>query len=553
MRLDSLIIINNFNDTEIRNIKFNKYGLSLICDDDNLPGQYSGSSIGKTAFVRCIDICLGANSTKTLYKNKSTGGNPELEKYLKENKVSLKLIIILNNGKRCVLERNLYNNSEYIDGEKFENIRHYCDKLKEMVFPNSNKNISFREMMTKFIRIDNNDQIFKYNGQFTNAIKYRYSYYYFLNLFIDEKESELNNEFIEKKNEISRLKNIYNITDDASFKQLVDASCFEMSEAKNRIVKNDYVESFSNVDEKNIQIIEEMDILTNLIYQKRHKLDVLKKKIVRENEKIVSIDVDVLRALYDDSIEMFRQSNASFESFMLFHNEMCNLRKEAYNKEINDLEEEIYLHEIELKEIRQMYIDLFTDFKIKTNENSNDFYDNYYELKQIYSKTLNDYNKYVKLKIEIEKIEKDLANINDNKKSNDSNKDIIIKLFRAYSAKFLGTEYTLIFDDKIDSFPIYADGIGGNLGTGDTNAIMCALDFSFYDFFVEKSLDLPFFIIHDRMETTPLISLSKIFSSARKNKIQYILPILHDRIEDLGVKEEEIILHLSKKEKLFKL
>lgn len=96
------------------------------------------------------------------------------------------------------------------------------------------------------------------------------------------------------------------------------------------------------------------------------------------------------------------------------------------------------------------------------------------------------------------------------------------------------------------------NGIGENLGTGDNKALICALDFTFYDYFIEKSLNRPYFVVHDKMENVSLAELEKIFADARKSGVQYILPILHDRIDSLNVNEQEIILRLSKKDKLFK-
>lgn len=90
------------------------------------------------------------------------------------------------------------------------------------------------------------------------------------------------------------------------------------------------------------------------------------------------------------------------------------------------------------------------------------------------------------------------------------------------------------------------------MGTGDIKTLNCAFDFSFYDFFRKKSLDLPYFVIHDRLENIPLENLEKIFDAARESGVQFIVPILKDRIQTLNIKKEEIILTLSKRNKLFK-
>ena len=116
----------------------------------------------------------------------------------------------------------------------------------------------------------------------------------------------------------------------------------------------------------------------------------------------------------------------------------------------------------------------------------------------------------------------------------------------------MGNEYSIVFNDDLTKHPLSATGVGGQLGTGDTNALLCALDFSFAEFFMNKKRQAPYFVIHDKMETTPLATLLNIFDVEKTNNVQYILPILHDRIEELNIEEKDIILHLSKSNKLFK-
>ncbi len=52
MRLVSLRIYKKINNEEIRFVKFNETGLSLICDDENdSNSEKHSSSLGKTTFI----------------------------------------------------------------------------------------------------------------------------------------------------------------------------------------------------------------------------------------------------------------------------------------------------------------------------------------------------------------------------------------------------------------------------------------------------------------------------------------------------------------------
>jgi hypothetical protein len=551
MRLESIRIFKKTDGTQIRFVKFNKYGLSLICDDDNEPNQ-TGSSIGKTAFARCIDICLGARTTKTLYRNSATGTNEKFEQYLKKNKVAIELIIELDENNKCILERNIFDNKEYINGEEYNTINEYWDDLKKIIFPKAPDNISFREMMTKFVRIDSNDMPFKYNGQNTCATVYRYAYFYFLNLYIDENEINYSTELFEKKNDIESFNKKYGINDSKEFLEYKKMKENDLLAAKDKIVQNDYVESFVEVDINNSVLIEKLDVLTDLIQRKKHRVEVLKRSLKKENEKLVSIDANVLRALYDESVNVFKKTNISFSNFISFHNEMCTLRQDAYAREINILEDDIYLYEIDLANLRQEFAKKFTDFKFKVNDESSIFYDNYYQLKQEYSKLCQEYEIYIEYEKRILELNGLLSEIDVKKDNNKNNRNEFNELFKQNSKKLMGNEYSILYNDDLSKFPLSASGVGGQLGTGDTNALLCALDFSFAEFFMIKKRKNPYFIIHDKMETTPLTTLKNIFELAKMNNVQYILPILHDRINELNIKEDDIILHLSKNNKLFK-
>lgn len=121
MRLISLKIYKKKNGEVIRDVKFNEHGLSLICDLDGDENRAHGSSIGKTAFIRCIDICLGAKTSKILYESKGMGENVILKDFIYENQVSL-MLMCENDGASVCLERNLFDNKEYVNGEKFKKI-----------------------------------------------------------------------------------------------------------------------------------------------------------------------------------------------------------------------------------------------------------------------------------------------------------------------------------------------------------------------------------------------------------------------------------------------
>ena len=98
MRLKKLVVKSSIDNEIIREIKFNKYGLSLIVDETN--NKVSGSNIGKTTAVKIIDLCLGANSVSSIYKEKDTGENHIVKEFLESNKVNAELTTIIDGKER---------------------------------------------------------------------------------------------------------------------------------------------------------------------------------------------------------------------------------------------------------------------------------------------------------------------------------------------------------------------------------------------------------------------------------------------------------------------
>lgn len=550
MRLISLKIYKKKNGEVIRDVKFNEHGLSLICDLDGDENRAHGSSIGKTAFIRCIDICLGAKTSKILYESKGMGENVILKDFIYENQVSL-MLMCENDGASVCLERNLFDNKEYVNGEKFKKIEDYNAKLKEIFFPNSLSSLSFRQLIPLFIRIDNEEPI-KYLDNFAKNNNYYYAYSYFLNLYVDEKESSLNDELLEKEEELKKLEGKYKIKYADDFDKLVEEKDKIVKEKKSIVHNNDYVGDFSSKETNNAALVEDLDRKTDELNAKRYKSRQLTKVIEAENSKLFEIDEGILKELYDDANENIKNLSKSFREFTSFHNDMCLMRK---NKFVNDkklIDEEIKKLEIEVENTRKSFCDNFIEFKISVDDKENSLFDEYYSAKKEYEETLDSCNKYKEIKVRITEIKSSLSKIDNSKAVNEENQYKFSSLLKEQTEKLLENSYTVKYSNKMKDMIITLKGLSGNLGTGDGKVLSYAINSSLYRFFLEKHMTMPFFIIQDRMENVEIIKMKRIIEDARQCGIQYIIPILHDRIENLEIDDSEIILKLSKNEKLFK-
>lgn len=548
MRLISLRIYKTFSNETIRDIKFNEFGLSLICDEEN---KESGSSIGKTALIRCIDICLGYKDSSILYKDPNLGENREFKKYILNNKISIKLTIKDNKNKIYILERHLFDKTMFIDGLEIKNVKQYNEKLKDLFFYGSPKTISNRQLIAKFIRIEN-EQAFKYLDKFVKNSVYYYCYSYFLNLYIDEDERKLLDDIDEINKKIKFIKNRYKIRNKDIFSKKIECKRKEVLSNKSKLLENDYISDFEKSDLNNFKLLSEVDKLTESKNSLKLKIKLLSKNIEKEESNLAVIDDEVLKELYADALSTFNVLNKTFDEFKKFHNDMCVLRKLRYIEEIRKCKLELENTVKKLKESQEKFTRDFVDYKMNVNEESNSIYNVYFNSKKELECIEEDFKEFVYLNNLLDENTKRINDINSLKKNNDSNKKAFKTIFEEKCLKFYGKKYEIVFNDNINKMIITINEIGGAVGTGDKKTLNCAFDFSFYDFFRMKSFDLPYFVIHDRLENIPLDDLMKIFLEARKTGIQFIIPILRDRITTLDIKEKEVIVKLSKNDKLFK-
>lgn len=60
-------------------------------------------------------------------------------------------------------------------------------------------------------------------------------------------------------------------------------------------------------------------------------------------------------------------------------------------------------------------------------------------------------------------------------------------------------------------------------------------------------------MIQDSIERISEATLKNLFDYVNNSDIQYIIPVLRDKIKLVGIDEKRVVLELSHKEKLFKI
>lgn len=551
MILDKLIIKNTLTNEIIRNVTFNSHGLSLISDGVN---EKSGSNIGKSTFVKIIDLCLGSSDSPTvLYKEKDTGVNETVKNFLNKYKVQAILYFTIKNIQYSVTRDlfsygKIYINDEECSKEEFEK------KLNILIFNNEHNIPTINQLMSKFIRLNsyNEEALLKYIGPFPKNFEYNAIYKYLFKVSsIEALNIELKNNNIKIQREIDVLLSKNKVVTIALLKRRLELVKMEL-EDYDVIFKN-----FSTLDEYKIKEKELKELKSNItlvekeVDKYQYKIDILNENKQSELNKVSKIDQNKLIHLYKEINEYVKDALKEFNEFEVFHNKMIQKRIDVINNVINKSEEILNDKKNELDKLRKFYEDNYVNFEYNLKSDFEKKYEDYESTKILLGTIQSDLNYIEELN---NKIKENILNLKTDKFDNRQfAEDEFNKYFVELTNNILDEKYLITFANNNEDFPIQIIGLNGKLGTGTKKAIITCFDLALIKMIIENNYCMPHFEIHDKMENIPLIELDKIIEETRNFEGQYIFPILSDRISELGIKDDEIILKLSKDDKLFKI
>lgn len=552
MYLDKLIVINTIEDKIIREVKFNKTGLSLIVDDTD--SKTSGSNIGKTTAVKVIDLCLGANSVSSLYKEKDTGENAVVKGFLEKNKVVAELHVIINK-KNYILKRPLYKNGKCeINNEPFDTVNEYKKYLNKLVFNNLNNKPTFRRLISKFVRLENSNEssLLKYLGTYIKQYEYQAIYEYLYG--IDTSKSEnidiiSLNESIDKDIEVIYRKN--GVSSLEEFKTKIQLMKEETERLKNEYHRVSVIDNYEYKEEYIEKMLFEISKLEQELYKSKLKADLMKEKINKEKEKIFLVDHKALKRLYDETKIILDKPLQDFEDLEKFHNGMVIKRIEMLEQSCLKQEKVVKNIEEKIDSLRKQYEINYVSFNSELREKFEEKVNEYTKNKVKLDSSKEDYDYIIKQMEEKKKNLGKKVKENDNKEKKKEIEGRFNFYFKNLTSKIIGEPFAIVLSNEEGEFPIKIIGMSGKPGTGIKKAMITCFDLAHIDLIIEKNYSMPRFEIHDKLENIDLTELKNIVIEGRNFRGQYIFPILKDRISEVGVKQEEIVLTLSKEEKFF--
>lgn len=569
MLLKRLIISKMHPEYEIiRDVKFNLNGLNLIIDNTTDNSNDTGNNVGKTTFIKIIDLCLGAKSVRRLYHDDDTkSDNETIKKFLKEHKVEAQLEILDENKKIVYkIKRQLYNKgNRYIDDVEYT-YDDFLAKLKTIIFNSTEKYPRLRELMPKFVRVDNftTDNMIRFLGNYSKNHQYD-SVYQYLFQILDEKlineKNELNTFRNEYSNKIKILENDSNIASLDILKQKQKVIESELESLIEDRKKLDYIKTYKNELNRKRSLTIQINNCEEELQLLDFDLELLDNNINSLEKDKTNIDLNKIKKVYKDTKIYTDKIEKTFEDVVDFHNNMIENRISFFNKQKIEKEKEkeqlVIKRDELLDEKKKITIDMLDEGLLADLNILNS------KIEKL-SIEKGENNKAIKI---LEENLKNKQNIDDkifklkealNAEKINNNIELFNKFFTEYSQKMYGEKYLFAYNsnwEKQNGFPVQISNFNGNVGTGMKKGMIVAFDFAYLKYSNSKNIECPKFIIHDKLETTHINQLKTIFEICEEIKGQYIVPILRERIKDIDqdIIKNATILELSQSSKLFKI
>lgn len=571
MYLKQLLILNN--EKVIREIHFHN-GLNLIVDEtkDSEILTDTGNNVGKTTVLKLIYFCFGGDA-KEIYTSAENSKDeyPLVKSFLMDNAIVIQLVLKENldveESNEIIIERNFLKNNKAlrkINGKNYKE-KEFKEELRKRIFTDLEaEKPTLKQLVGHNIRYKDRsiNNTIKYLDLYTKDVEYETLYLYLLgcsHLNGQEKEKLLTQlsqeENFKKRLESSASKNKYIVMLDA-----INNEIEKLNQKKENLNINENFEddlnALNNIKWNINHITEAISLLEmrkDLIHESKHEL---------ENNS-VDIDLKELKAIYNEASDNLGVLNKTFSDLVDFHNNMINNKIKYITKELPALEKK-------MKSYNEELANLLKEEKHYTNilKKSDTFVDLENVIKELNEK----YQKkgeYESIILRIEESEKQLVNIqNDIERIN---KEIMSssyqegvkkqvakfnKYFEEVSKHLYDEKYLLSHDVKKNKqgqqfyeFSTFNE----NLSSGKKQGEILCFDIAIIQFLRDLKLNHLSFILNDKKELMDNNQLLEVANYAKEHKIQLVFSMLADKVPNSLNNEDNVILRLSQKSKLFKI
>lgn len=568
MFIGSVRLRNSITGRVIREVVFHQ-GANLIVDAFDSDRH---NKVGKTTFLKLIDVLLGANGRDRLYKDDETNSvNEELRDIIKEKRVVGEMTLVnsldrpSNHNVELMVE--LFPRGRYFfDGEKVSATK-YRELLGDTLFAVSSSKPTFRQLIKSFVRISLSGDDYSFLRTLTRAsnVDYRAVYNYLFDISdseLDARLAELNRELNKLKESAKQFKRFAGIKDEEQLAQVGVALERECQRVESRLDDVLDAEEFK----ANREAIEEA---RNRYAELRSDLAEIEFKIGRNAESIErakkeaakQADLSLSRSFYDEVCSLIPSVNKTFEEMVEFNRALCE-NEITYFQEVGaELQLERASAQAKLVDFSAENLRYFSLLDGEAMTEYEVLLEECMRLRQEMGRnsevlsTLHGYDGRMK---ELESQIASLSEGGEERESSVSSHQDMMNSFNSYFTPMAndvnGERPILTYSTATNKFPVAITDLNGS-STGTRKSLLAVYDLSYQEFAIANRIEVPRFVVQDVVENVEGEDLKKIIDIANGIDCQFIVAVLKEKLDSSQIPQEAqdvmCILKLSKQDKLF--
>lgn len=568
MFIGSVKLRNSINGLVMREVVFHK-GANLIVDAYESDRH---NKVGKTTFLKLIDVLLGANGKDRLYKDDETNSvNEELRDIIKEKRVVGEMTLVNSferpSSQNVELKVELFPNGRYFfDGEKV-NAKNYRALLGETLFAVNSSKPTFRQLIKSFVRVSLSGDDYSFLKTLTRAsiADYRALYNYLFDISdseLDARMAELNRKLNKLKESAKQYGRLAGVKDEEQLAQVGVALERECQNVESRL------DDILDADEfrANREAIEEA---RNRYAKLRSDLAEIEFKMERNAESIErarkemakQADLSLSRSFYDEVCSLIPSVNKTFEDMVEFNRALCE-NEIIYFQDVGaELESERTSVQAKLADFsteNSRYLSLLDGKAMIEYET---LLEECMRLRQEMGRncevlsTLHSYDGRIK---ELESQIASLSEGGEERESSVSSHQDMMNSFNSYFTHMAndvnGERPILTYSTATNKFPVAITDLNGS-STGTRKSLLAVYDLSYQEFAIANRIEAPRFVVQDVVENVEGEDLKKIVDIANGINCQFIIAVLKEKLDSSQIPQDAqdsmCILELSKQDRLF--
>lgn len=553
MFIKKLCIRDTQSNVLMREVAFHK-GVNFVVDSE---ASDSHNKVGKTTFLRIIDVLMGAKDRDHLYTDPDTDiTNRELYEIIVSRRVQAELYLVddldRDDGDETILRTELFPRGKHYINDERVSLDTYWQRLDAILFGIQDNTPTFRQLIYSFVRVlvsgDNNAFLKTLPKGTSNAV-YRSIYNFLFDISdpaLDKKLGELGTKLSRTKESVKQYKRVNNVAGVEQQRQILAAQQAEYDAIKVRA--DDIIDArayqqnreiFADVRGEYAHLSDALDSLDYQITRSRAALTDAEKALERK------ANLSLSRRFYDEICSMVPDLEKTFQDMVDFNRQLSENKVAYFRQVIDELSsqrDEIATQRDALVADNGRYLALVASNKIDEYEQLNDRLG---QLRQEIGRSNQIIDTLTSYESDMSSIQNEIDSYSTGGSARKGNEGDYASAmasfnrhFKALAKKINDEEPLLVYNPQTGDFPVSISDMSGT-STGTRKSLLAAYDLAYQQFAAEHNMQVPNFVVHDVMESIEGADLRAIVDAANAIDCQYIVAVLKEKLDSSHISQEE--------------